>query len=382
MSNTTHRDVALRKQQWLWIGVAVMILIAGILLVWEAEDTANVNVSDAPSPAPLATVVEVVASEAIASVTAFAELRPRWDTEIRAAVSGRIIEVYDDALEGVRVEVGTPLLTVQKTQYQSALAAAELALEQAKLDHLNAQNHVVVARRQFEREGIEPPNELALRLPQLRIAERALASAEAQLETAQRQLDDTEITAPFSGYVTRRMVSLGQTIAVGEPLLHLSDDARFEAVVELSQADWALLEHPIAGQQVQMFSRNGDDLGRAVVRQGGGFLDQETRQPRIFLEVANSAADVLSGDFVRLDFSGRRMANTLTIPESALSRSGYVWAVSVDDRLERIQPTILFRSGNALTIAKPEGSGPWRIALTPLASFLPGQRVSPQIMKP
>lgn len=374
----TDTPIKAPRRQWLWIGVSLAMLVVIVVLLLETEDTADVTLADAPPPAQIVTVVEVAPAEAVATVTAFAELRPRWDAEIRAAVSGRITQVHDAALAGERVAAGTPLLSIEKTHYEAAVAAAELALEEANLALWQAENGVALARGEFERAGISPPNELALRLPQLRIAERTVASAEAQLEAARRQLADTEVAAPFSGFVTRRLASLGQTVTAGEPLVHLSDDHQFELAVELSQADWALLDHPINGKMAALFHRDGTSLGWARIRQGGGFLDQQTRQLRIFLDVVAPSDGVLAGDFVRVDFAGRPIADTLTIPESALTRAGHVWMVDADDLLLRVVPDILFRTDGTLIIAVPEGSGPWRIAMTPLASFLPGQRVAPQ----
>jgi len=367
------------RRRWRWIILSLVTLMAAFILVWGAEDTANVTRTSGPPPAPVVTVVEVMPADAIARVSVFAELRPRWDAEIRAAVSGRIVEVHQGAHAGERVSAGAPLFSIEKTQYQTAVAAAELGLEEAKLALWRARNGVTLARAEYKRAGTKPPNELALRLPQRRIAERTVASAEAQLESAGRQLADTDVSAPFSGYVTRRMASLGQTVAVGEPLVHLSDDSRFELVVELSEADWALLAHPFMGTHARLSHRDGTALGRAQVRQGGGFLDGQTRQRRIFLDVVDPGDGILAGDFVRVTFNGRSIADTLTIPESALSRAGYVWVVNTQDRLVRIEPHIHFRSDDKLIIAAPEGRGPWRVAVTPLAAFLPDQRVSPQL---
>ena len=366
------------KRRRQWVILSSVVLIAVVLLVWGAEDTADVTRADTPPPAPAVTVVAVMPAETNAKVAAFAELRPRWDAEIRAAVSGRIIEVHDAALAGERVNAGAPLFSIEKMQYETAVAAAQLAVEEANLALWRAENGVTLARAEFERAGTKPPNELALRLPQLRIAEHTVASAKAQLEAARRQLADTEVSAPFSGYVTSRMASLGQTVTIGEPLIHLSDDRQYELTVELSQADWALLDHPIAGAEAKLSHRDGTPLGRARVRQGGGFLDPQTRQRRIFLEVIDPGEGILAGDFVRAAFDGRAIADTLTMPESALSRAGYVWMVDSDDLLLRVEPDVLFRAEGQLVIAAPTGPGPWRVAITPLASFLPGQRVAPQ----
>lgn len=378
MAGTPIDTTSQPTRRWLWIIVSLAILIGAVVLVWEVEDTADVTGAETPPPAPVVTVLPVIPAAAVATVTAFAELRPRWDAEIRAAVSGRITTVHDAALAGGRVESGAQLFSIEKTKYKTAVAAAELNLEEANLALWRARNGVTIARAEFKRAGTEPPNDLALRLPQLRIAERTVASAEAQLEAARRQLADTEVSAPFSGYVTRRMVSLGQTMTVGEPLVRLSDDSHFEMVVELSQADWALLDHPIAGTIAELVHRDGNPLGQSRIRRGGGFLDPQTRQPRIFLEVVDPNEDLLAGDFVRVEFTGRTIADTLTMPESALSRAGYVWMVDADDLLVRIEPDILFRIDGQLVIAAPNGTGPWRVAITPLASFLPGLRVAPQ----
>jgi RND family efflux transporter MFP subunit len=365
-------------RRWLWIALSMSALLVVLVFLSEVEDIADVTERDVATAAPHISVVSVEAAVATAEVSVFAELRPQWDAEIRAAVSGRIAQVHNTALAGTQVIEGESLFSIERTPYETSVATAEMTVEEARLALLQSENQVRLARRQFDRDGITPPNDLAIHLPQQRIAERSLAAAEAQLDAALRQLADTEVSAPFSGFVTNRMASLGQTVAAGEALLHLSDDRRFELVAELSQKEWALLDHPISGGVAPLYHRNGQQIGEAVIRQGGGFLDPQTRQMRIFLEVSEPGQDILSGDFLRVALKGRQIPNTLTLPETALTRAGYVWFVDGGGLLERTNPDILFRSGNTVTIAAPEGDGPWHVAITPLASFLPGQRVTPQ----
>ncbi|WP_371225391.1 efflux RND transporter periplasmic adaptor subunit [Roseovarius sp. 2305UL8-3] len=334
--------------------------------------------TDAAPPAPLVSVVIVEAHSSQAELSAFAELRPRWDAELRSAVTGRIVLVEDSALAGAKVDKDDLLFSIEKTQYEAAVALAELELEQAKFEMLRARNNASVALKQFERDGLEPPTELAIQLPQLRIAEKNVASAKSRLRSAQRALADTDVRAPFSGFVTNRLASLGQTINQGDPLVHLSDDSRYELTVEISQSDWALLSHPIEGQTASLQHQDGRFLGHAQIARSGSFLDRETRQRQVFLDVTEPAESVLAGDFLKVILPGRAVPNTVTIPESALTRSGHVWIVNEGDLLERLTPKVVFRSGNTVTIAAPDTEGPWRVAQTPLASFLPGQRVTPK----
>ena len=132
------------------------------------------------------------------------------------------------------------------------------------------------------------------------------------------------------------------------------------------------------GATADLTQRSGGALGRAQVRRGGGFLDQDTRQVRVFLDVTKPDERILAGDFLQVHIPGRRISDTLTLPESVLTRAGYIWLVDDKDQLQRLSPNILFRSESTVTVSAPEGTGPWRVAKTPLASFLPGQRVTPQ----
>lgn len=379
MPDTQIEPPTSKPRRWLFVTLALALLSAVVVLLLETEDTVDVSRKNAVPDAPVVSVLHMSETEVSAQVSAFAELRPRWSAEIRAAVSGRIRTVHDAALAGTRVAAGTPLFEVERTPYEIAVTAAEMSVEEAELARLRAQNNVTVARRQFARDGTEPPNDLALHLPDLRIAEKSLASAQAQLAAARQQLADTLVTAPFSGFVTSRLASLGQTVSTGEPLVTLSDDSHFEMTVELNRSDWALLDHPIAGGTARLFHRDGRPLGTATIRQGGGFLDPQTRQMRVFLAVSDPAEGVLAGDFLRVVLDGRRIANTLTLPETALTRAGYIWLVDADDLLTRLSPEILFRSEGRITISAPQDlPAPWRVVRTPLASFLPGQRVTPQ----
>ncbi|WP_171169024.1 efflux RND transporter periplasmic adaptor subunit [Ruegeria sp. HKCCA0370] len=377
MTDKTSEAQRRPARRWLWIGLSLMLFVAVVILLFDAEDTVDVQAANTSPPPPTVSVVTVVPETVQARVSAFAEVRPRWDAELRSAVSGRITAVHAGALAGTQVEGGDPLFSIENAPYQSAVAAAEMELERAELALLRAQNNVTVAKRQFERDGVEPPNELAVNLPQLRVAEKTVAAAQARLNAARNDLKDAEVVAPFSGFVTRRFASLGQTVNPGDPLIHLSDNRQFELVAAFSQADWTLFDHPISGVAADLTHRSGESLGQARVRRGGGFLDQDTRQVRVFLDVANPGDGILAGDFLKVHIPGRRIADTVTLPESALTRAGYIWLVDENDHLQRFSPNILFRSEGAVTIQAPDGNGPWRVAKTPLASFLPGQRVAP-----
>lgn len=364
------------RKRWVWIVLALFVLGGVALFLATAEDTVDVEQAKAPPPAQLVSIETVPVGPATVEVSSFAEIRPRWSAELRAAVSGRVTDVLESALAGERVRAGTTLITIENSRYVAELAAAELALKEARLALWQAKNATYVARKEYESSGTTPPNDLALRLPQLDIAKSSVASAEARVSAAKRQLDDAVVTAPFSSFVTERFVSPGQTVNTGERLVKLVDNATFELTVELGRNDWALLKRPLAGLTAQVLNQGGEVIAQADIRRGGGFLDETTRQYKVFLELSGPGSKrVLSGDFVRVMLPGITVPAALSIPASAFTQEGYVWHLDAEDRLQRVTPRVLFRRRGRIVIEAPEGAGTWRIATTPLASFLPGQKV-------
>lgn len=377
MAQNPKRHRGVRVRQIAFLGLSLLVLGAVVAVILMTEDTVDVTQSDAKPAPPSVSVLVVEAAAQRAEVSSYAELRPQWSAQISAAVSGKILKVHDSALAGTRVAVGEPLITIDSSQYETAVAAAELALEEAKLARLRAENRVVIARKQFQREGADAPNELALHLPELRIANRSVVSAQAQLAAARQGLANTVVKAPFSGFVVARSASLGQTVSQGDALLRLADDTRYELELKLSQDDWALLQQPVAGQIARLVDRTGAQVGEARIRNGGGFLDQDTRQIRVFLEVSAPSDSLLAGAYLRVIIDGQVFEDAVTLPATALTRAGHLWRVDAQNKLVRFAPEILFRTEQTITFAPPDGPGPWRFARVPLAAFLPGQDVTP-----
>ncbi|MEW8525438.1 MAG: efflux RND transporter periplasmic adaptor subunit [Candidatus Thiodiazotropha endolucinida] len=365
-----------------WIGVAISLIVLALVIFYllTVEDTIDVEQMSEKSTTPLVTVEKLSVTPQTVKVTAFATVRPRWSAELRAAVSGRIDRVLDSALTGEKVDAGTTLLTIEDSAYVADLASAELAAEEAQLVLSKAQKATTIARREFKRDAKQAPNDLALHLPQLRIAETAVKAANARITAARQKLRDATVKAPFSGFVTERFVSPGQTVNPGDALLKLVDNAIFELTAELGRRDWLLLDQPLAGAVAEIMNQNGKIVAQAKIRRGGGFLDEQTRQYKVFMELNNSGTGaLLSGDFVRVVLPGITVPAALTIPESALTQEGYVWYVDDDNHLQRKSPQVLFSHHDRIVIEAPNDSGDWRIAIMPLVSFLPGQQVHPQL---
>jgi RND family efflux transporter MFP subunit len=157
------------------------------------------------------------------------------DSRLSAELNARVIDIPVQV--GQEVAAGTPLVRLEKADFELALqrqqaAAASLA---ARLD---------LARYQWERtKSLSQQQAVSDELLKQREADVKSLEAEQQgqqaaLAQARRQLDKTEIRAPFRAIVTERLTQVGELAAPGTPLVRIVDAARLEvsAQVQAEQA--------------------------------------------------------------------------------------------------------------------------------------------------
>lgn len=366
-----------------WTIMAFLLLLVVMTYLSMAEDTVDIEQGDNQAVLQQVAIRHIHASAETASISAYATLKPRWSAELKSAVSGKVQRVLDHALVGEAVNQQDDLIVIDDTLYVVELSAAEMALEEARKQLLEAKSRTMVARQQFKNQGRKPSSPLSTHLPDLMIAKKALVSAKSRVALAQQNLSHTRVKAPFTGIVSERYVSPGQTVNVGDALLKLIDNRHFDITVTLNAHDWRLLLKPVAGLSAQLLDVDGKVLGQASVRQGGDFLDEKTRQYQLFLTLDKQQAEsALADAFVQVQLPGIVIDSALKVPTSAITQNGYVWYVDKDERLRRFVPNVLFYRQQHAVIDVPAvaavESG-WRIVLHPFAAFLPGQQVAAKL---
>ena len=271
------------------IGTSAVILAGASLLFLSACG----GPGDPPQPPPPAVEVQEAFLEPVATEFEFvARTRAREDTEIRARVTGTIIE--RNFGEGEAVEKDTLLFRIDPRPYQAALnaARADLAQTGAALE---------VAQRNLARgEELVPDGYISeSEMDKLRgERDRAIAareSAQAAIEQAELNLDFTEIRAPFTGRAGRSQLSIGDLV-----------DPASGPLVNLVQIDPMLVDFDVNERTLLQ----GMEQNQARIARGEPPVEYT---PRLRL---------VSGDFYPLegtiDYSGNRVnASTGTITVTA-----------------------------------------------------------------
>jgi RND family efflux transporter MFP subunit len=370
------------RNVWLLVALGVLCMVTVIVLMF--EDTARIEQKNEAQYLAQVSVVNLQSRDHPGLIEVFAEVKPRWSVTLGAQVSGVITKIFDQSFAGSTVKKGTALINIEESPYLAELHQAEYELAEAELALLQQQKRSAKAMKDWRRSGIDAaPSDLALNKPQLKVARKRVAAAKSRVVQAQKNHMYTQIKAPISGVILNRHVSMGQSVSEGEALLHIIEREHQEIVVALTKQQWHLLSRNWDTQFAVIRDTNGVEVAKAQIKRGGGFLDPETRLYTLFLETLDNQP-VLSGDFVQVALPGRIINDSLAIPESALTRDGLVWYLDDQDQLRTFNARARFHSNAKIIIDTPTVDtlgkhypSRWRIAITPMASFLAGTRVKP-----
>jgi membrane fusion protein, multidrug efflux system len=287
---------------------------------------ANASGKSGAPGAPLSVVVEAVKvtmSPMAQAITAVGSLRSDESVTLRPEVAGRINAIAFQ--EGQRVAKGAVLVRLDPAvpEAEAQQARANVTLAKAKFDRAIdlAQRHFISGQAKDE-------------------AENNLKVAEAALRLAEAKLAKTTLTAPFSGIIGLRVVSVGDYVKEGADVVNieaidpLKVDFRVPETylrqVQVGQSLTVTLDAvPGKSYEGKVFAVNPlvDAAGRAIV---------------IRAIVRNSDSALRPGMFARVRLFTHEAKDAMVIPDVALVPSGdekYVYRI-VDDSARRTKVEI------------------------------------------
>lgn len=191
---------------------------------------------------------------------------PLQQVNVRAQVSGRVQALLKQ--QGEAVEAGEPLLQLsdEGRSEQLAEARAELKLRQSELE----------SARALKKSQFVPETELT-RL------EGELARAQAEFTNAELAAGYNHPMAPFTGWVDRRHVEVGELVQPGDDLMSLVDVSQLKVTAQVPQQN---AEGVAVGQPVLVELLDGRQL-RGEVRFVSFAADPATRSFYVEAQVQN-----------------------------------------------------------------------------------------------
>ena len=246
--------------------------------------------------------------------------------EARSETHGRIIELAIQ--RGMTVAEGDPLVRLAPEDRPARLAEAKALLEQRKIEHKAAEK--------LAEKGFRADTQLAASLADLH-------SAEAAVERAQVDLENTVIRAPFSGVIDDRAMDLGDFLEMGDVVASLVDLDPILVIGQVSERDVGRLA--VGGSGVARLMTGEEIEGH--IRHIAMVADPVTRTFRVELEVANPDGALRDGVTAEVVLPGPTvMAHRVSPAVLSLHTSGTIGVKVVDaDHKVRFLPVQIAEQG-------------------------------------
>ena len=315
-----------------------------------------------------------------ASISILGQSVPEWQTSLRLMVSGQITNISKNFRSGAIVKKGELLFSIDQTGYRNAVEEAKLRLETGKMNLLREKSEAAEAIENWNSSGFKekPLSPLVKRKPQLKTALQEMKAANSFLKNAEKNLSYTEVRAPYTGIIVERKVSIGDTIFQGDEAGQMLSTKKVLITVYLTEKQIELLPSLKKDIEAMLYSSDQNKKWKGNVVRIGQYLETDSRLIPLIIEIKDpllQSPPLIPGKFLKVELSGKKIQNLLSIKESCMTGEGYIWYIK-NNLLDRYKPTPLFRIKDKLFVHPPEKiKGPILIASSPDSTYLKGIRV-------
>jgi multidrug efflux system membrane fusion protein len=323
-----------RRGRTLVLLLAIAVALGGAYWYRTGGESAQAGRSARPARAPVPVSVAVAARQDVPIyLTGLGTVQALLTVGVHSQVDGKLQEVL--FTEGQHVKKGDLLARIDSRLFQAAL-------DQAKARKAQDQAQLVAAQKDLARfkslaaKNFESQQNVDTQQAKVDQLVATIDADEAAIESAQTQLDYTNITAPNDGRVGVRLVDPGN-------IVHASDSSSITTLVQtqpatvlftlpartLDDVRQAMARGPI---EVTAFDQdNQKPLSTGKLLTVDNAIDQATATIRLKAEFANADERLWPGEFVNARLRLETRSNVVTVPLSTVQRGPrglFAWIVT------------------------------------------------------
>jgi membrane fusion protein, multidrug efflux system len=379
-----------RSTAWVWVAGTVMTALAGLSWVGFSQGEGSQTVS-ATMPPPQVTVSKPLARDVDTRIGLLGQFSAIDRVELRAQVGGTLTEIHFK--DGQIVHKGDLLFMIDSRPYEIKLAKATAQLQTVSARFALAS--VQLGRAQtLLRTSYGTAETVDQRTSEQSSAQAAIDDAKAQIRDAQLDIEYCRITAPFTGRISARLVSVGSLIAgsraATSPTTLLTTLVSLDPIYldfDMSESDYltfsrerARLYGPLANAvsislgDENRFTRQGtlDFVDNALDRSSGTIHARAT--------VPNPDLFLVPGEFARVRVAVAPPAPTLMVPDAAvvLDQSQHMVMTVVADGTVVPAPVQTGDLRGGLRVIQSGLAPGDRVIIDGLVHATPGTKVDPQ----
>ena len=270
------------------------------------------------------TTTPVHSEQIVRTVPATGSIFPWQEVIVSAEVGGyRVSDVLVDI--GTKVSKGQPLVKLSGDMLRADLDSKQAALRSAEAAEINA---AAALRR-----GEQVSSSGALSAADLDRLKAEHIAAQARVETARSDVTTSElrsrygtVTAPDSGVITSRTVSVGQIAQAGAEMLRLLRQNRVEWRAEVPEAQLSRIK---VGQEATLTAVDGSVL-KGKVRAVAPTVQTSNRTGLVYVDVTGGTAR--PGMFARGEIAAGTGPAMLLPVSSVVMQDGYSYVFVLKDK--------------------------------------------------
>ena len=263
------------------------------------------------------------------------------DPTVAAEAAGRVVKIT--AHPGQIVKKGQVLVLLDATDYN--LQRVQVQAEVARLEALTSNQSRIVERNQvLVQKKFISQNALEDVTTQHAALQQQLDGAKAQIAIIEHTRAKTTIVAPIDGVVQKQIVSTGDFVKIGDPLLQIISKQKLRAHLPLPENIAAKIH---AGIKVRLSTPTSNDEVLSTIRELKPLISETSRAVDVIADV-NDQAGWQPGASVKGEIILGEHPNAVLLPEQCivLRPAGEVVYVVKDGlALQRIVKTGMRQDG-------------------------------------
>ena len=379
--------------------LAIKVFLTLLILTLAVVAAAGI-IMTRPMPEPVAIAPNVVAIRGIQMeaenipLTIYAQgvVEPLTASELITQVNGRVAWVSPNFNAGGFFKQGEPLVKLESEDYEARVGLAE-AREVRALAEFEHATFELKRMRALVKDQLVSQAMLENAVRQTRLTEAALKEAQINLDQAERDLDRTELRAPFDAIVRSKAVDLGEFVSMGKPLAQLFAADGFEVRLPVLDTQLAYLNLPSSIEaSAPLNSANLPSVRLSAQYAGAAAswdaqlvrseseIDRRSRMVTLVARVSGtrnalSANPLPVGAFVNAEIEGITLENAFQLPRSALRQDNQVLVVDEESRLRFREVSIARYEQDRILIQSGLKEGDI-VNISPIQAVVDGMKVS------
>lgn len=416
------------KAKILWLIPPIIIGITVLAIMKSGKQPPQL--SDMAEPVRVVRAMKIVRTNFVPIARGFGVVQPAQVWKAISQVSGRIISMHPRLKDGEIIEKGESLLQIDPVDYELILiqAKTQLAELDVQLDNTNnsikiEQRNLSLATKEYQRLQ-KLVKKGSVSKSSADAAERTMLNSTAQVQNlknslsllpvqkklqqakitqAERDLANTQLTAPFNLRVASLAIEADQFVSKGQQMFSGDSVDRVEIITQVAMSSLKNLFINVTNvpTDIQALSNTLPmitgfkptiklDMGNgqfatwdAQFVRFTDSVDSQTRTMGVVIAVDRPMQKIIpgirpplsKGMFVEVSIAGRSQPDSIVIPRSAL-RNGKAYLIDENSRLLIHPLKILYNQQESSIIASGLQAGD-RLVLTDLIPAVDGMLLKP-----